>query len=117
MSITHWFASVVVLAFVSTAAPAAERPEPPKPTSRTVRNIEGWNVRVDDRLLRAPNKELGVRVLKALEAKLADIKAVVPPIRLEKLQGFAIVLDLSHGFCRSRSSVRWRSPRPKAACW
>jgi hypothetical protein len=89
---------MVALVLMSiTNAPAAERPEPPKPTSRTVRNIEGWTVRVDDRLLRAPNKELGVRVLKALEAKLADIEAVVPPIRLEKLQGFAIVLDLSHG--------------------
>ena len=33
--------------------PAAEPPDPPKPVSHSVRKIEGWTVRVDDRLLRA----------------------------------------------------------------
>ena len=30
---------------------AAQEPEPPKPASRTTRQIEGWTVRVDNRLL------------------------------------------------------------------
>ena len=52
---------------------------------------------MDDRLLCAPNERLGVRVLKNLEARLADINAVVPPDKLEKLHAVTIVLDLSHG--------------------
>lgn len=76
---------------------AGEKPEPPRPTSRTSRKIDGWTLRVDDRLLQPPNRELGVRILKAPEAKLADIKAVVQADRLAKLQAVTIVLDLSHG--------------------
>jgi len=69
----------------------------PKPTSRSVRVIEGWTVRVDDRLLQPPDAELGTRILKNLEARLSDITAVVRPHCLAKLQGVTIVLDLSHG--------------------
>jgi hypothetical protein len=74
-----------------------EKPELPKPTSRSVKKIEGWTVRIDDRLLKAPDEELGTRALRFLEGKLADIKAVVPQDRVEKLQGVTIVLDLTHG--------------------
>jgi len=79
------------------SVPAEEKADPPKPASHTVRKIEGWAVRVDDRLLQPPHEKLGVRVLKALAAKLADINAVVRPDRLEKLHAFTIVLDMSHG--------------------
>jgi hypothetical protein len=75
----------------------AEGPELPKPASHTVRKIEGWTVRVDDRFLQPPNEELGVRVLKALEAKLANITRVFQPDRLAKLQNVTIVLDLTYG--------------------
>jgi hypothetical protein len=78
-------------------APAKEKAEPPKPTSHTVRKLEGWTVRVDDRLLRPPDDELGRRALRFLENKLADIEAVVPEDRLKKLQAVTIVLDLTHG--------------------
>lgn len=80
---------------------AAARPEPPKPTSHTVRNIEGWTVRVDDRLLAPPNDVLGLRALRFLEYKLSDIKAVVAAEPLAKLQAVTLVLDLSHGKLRS----------------
>jgi hypothetical protein len=79
----------------------AEGPESPKPASHTVRKIEGWTVRVDDRFLQPPNEELGVRVLKALEAKLANITRVVQPDRLAKLQAVTIVLDMTHGKLRA----------------
>ena len=92
---------VSLLAFGSLAladAPAPkDKPEPPKPTSRTVKNVEGWTVRVDDRLLKEPEDELGRKALRFLEAKLADIKVVVPGDRVEKLQRVTIVLDLTHG--------------------
>jgi hypothetical protein len=67
------------------------------PPSRTARDLEGWTVRVDDRLLTTPNEELGKRALRFLENKLADIKAVVPADRLKKLQAVVIVLDLNCG--------------------
>lgn len=78
-------------------APPPHKPLPPKPTSYTVRKLEGWSIRVDDRLLATPNDELGTRALRFLEAKLADIKVVVPADKLTKLQAVTIVLDLTHG--------------------
>jgi len=89
---------------------AADKQEPSKPTSHTARKIEGWTIRVDDRLLQGRDEELGVRVLKALEAKLADINSVVSRDRLEKLHAVTIVLDLSHGKLDSMQyhpSVEW----------
>lgn len=86
---------LALLAFGS--VPAAYAAEPPKPTSRTVKVIEGWTVRVDDRLLKAPDDELGTRALRFLENKLSDIKAVVSADKLKKLQTVTIVLDLTHG--------------------
>jgi hypothetical protein len=76
---------------------AEDKVEPSKPTSRTVREIKGWTVRVDDRLLAAPDQELGGRALALLEAKLADIILVVPSDRVAALKRVPIVLDLSHG--------------------
>ncbi len=72
---------------LSLALPGAEeKPEPAKPVSRTDRVIEGWTVRIDDRLLQPPEVERGKRILKVLEAKLMDIAAVVQADRLEKLR-------------------------------
>jgi hypothetical protein len=76
---------------------AADRPDLSRPTSRSIKKIEGWTVRVDDRLLTAPNDELGLRSLRFLEARLSDIKAVVPADKVKKLQTVTIVLDLTHG--------------------
>ena len=71
--------------------------ETAKPAAHTERNLEGWRVRVDDRLLKEPSDELGKRALRFLENKLADIKAVVPADKVKQLQKVTIVLDLSHG--------------------
>jgi hypothetical protein len=79
----------------------AAEAEPAKPASHTDRDVEGWTVRIDDRLLRAPDDALGARALRFLEAKLADIKIVVPADKVKKLQTVVIVLDLSHGKLRS----------------
>ena len=86
-----------LLAQATVSASAADRTEPAKPTSRTSRQIEGWTVRVDDRLLQSPNEALGQRALKMLESKLTDITYVMPPEPLAKLRTVTIVLDLSHG--------------------
>ena len=71
--------------------------EPVKPTAHVTRNLEGWTVRVDQRLLEVPNEALGKRALRFLENKLFDITVVVPSDRLRKLQAVTIVLDLTHG--------------------
>ncbi len=69
-----------------------------QPSSRSVRNIEGWQVRVDNRLLgESPDSPTGTRALRFLEAKLVEIKAVIPAERLKDLQEVTIVLDRNCG--------------------
>ena len=67
------------------------------PTAHTTRNIEGWTVRVDDRLLKGEHAAAGVRALKLLEARLVAITVVVPEKSLAKLRTISIQLDQSHG--------------------
>jgi hypothetical protein len=71
--------------------------EPPKPTARQECTLAGWTVRIDERLLSGPDKELGQRATKLLEARLTDIVMVVAPDRLTELRKVPIVLDLTHG--------------------
>jgi hypothetical protein len=81
-----------------------------KPSARVTKNIAGWTVRVDTRLLTPPNAELGERTLKFLEAKLIDITYVVPKERLVDLQKVTIVVDLNCGKLNSiqyHPSVGW----------
>jgi len=78
-------------------APAPKKEALPRPTSYTVKSIEGWTVRVDDRLFMAPDDEAGRKALRFLEYRLADIKIVVPADKVKKLQAVTIVLDLNNG--------------------
>lgn len=75
--------------------------DPSHPTSHTTRELEGWTIRLDDRLLEKENAELCRKALRFLENKLADIKVVVPADRVARLQKVVIVLDLEHGKLRS----------------
>lgn len=79
------------------AAPSLRAADTPQPTSHTDRKVEGWTIRVDDRLLKGPDTELGAKALKFLEHKLSDIKVVVPADKVAKLQQVVIVLDLTCG--------------------
>jgi len=97
----HVLALVAITCAWCANAWAAAEPEAPKPASQTARNIQGWTVRVDERLLQPPHDELGARALGLLEAKLVDITYVVNADRLAKLQAVTLVLDLSHGKLRS----------------
>ncbi len=91
------FLVLVIFLLITPCLHAAEKPEPPKPTTRATRVIEGWTVRIDDRLLQPPNEALGAQALKQLEASLADIRGVVAADRLARLQNVGIVLDFTHG--------------------
>ncbi len=93
--------TVLLLPLLLATLQAADEALPAKPVAHTVRNVEGWTVRVDDRLLTPPHDGEGMRALRFLENKLADIKAVVAPEPLARLQAVTIVLDLSHGKLRS----------------
>jgi len=84
-----------VLALIASGL-RAESPKP-QPTSHTDRKVEGWTIRVDERLLKGSDAELGAKALKFLEHKLSDIKVVVPTDKVAKLQAVVIVLDLTCG--------------------
>ncbi len=73
---------------------------PALPTAHTTRDIEGWSVRVDDRLLKGEGAVLGERAVKLLTARLVAITVVVPEKALAKLREITIELDLDYGDLR-----------------
>ena len=86
------------------ASRAADKPDkaaPPKPTSHTKRTIEGWPVRIDDRLLEGENAALGKQAIGLLEAQLRGVALVVPADKVKRLRQVTIWLDLTHGKLRS----------------
>ena len=88
---------IVVFSLLKPMVIYCQTNEPPKPTSRVTKNMFGWTVRIDTRLLQSLNTELGERALKFLESKLMDITYVVPEPRLSELKSVTIVIDLTHG--------------------
>ncbi len=86
---------IPLFTLIAHAAFAGEKP--PIPTAHTTRNIEGWTVRVDDRLLKGDGAALGERALKLLGARLVAITIVVPEKALAKLRAATIQLDLDYG--------------------
>jgi hypothetical protein len=73
---------------------AADRPGLPQ--AHTDRKIEGWTIRVDDRLLKNEAAAQGERALKLLNARLVAITMVVPEPALTKLRTITIQLDLDY---------------------
>ena len=91
---------LVVLALAPVRADDKVPVEIPKrslPQSHTIRDVEGWRVRVDDRLLTGENTALGARALKVVEAKLVLITLVMPEKPLAELRKINIQLDLDYG--------------------
>jgi hypothetical protein len=90
------------MSFAQHASAAGAAPEaPPLPASHATRQIEGWTVRVDQRLLNGDGAPLGERAIKLLTARLVGIAVVVPEDKLAKLRDVPIQLDLTHGALRS----------------
>ena len=93
-------ASVIILShLLANPAASAEAPGnvPPLPTSHTTRQVDGWTVRVDDRLLEGDGAALGGRAIQLLTARLVAISVVVPEAKLAMLREVVIQLDLTHG--------------------
>ena len=68
-----------------------------QPTSHTTRNVEGWEVHVDDRLLQGRDAEVGQRALHLLADCLYEITLEMQADRLHRLQQVPIWLDRTHG--------------------
>lgn len=87
------------LCLVFLVAPTGARAaSPDQPAARTDRSIEGFQVRVDERLLPGgTDDDMGRAALAFLAAKLADVRIVVPPDKLDRLRRVTIVLDRSCG--------------------
>ncbi|PQO35706.1 metallopeptidase [Blastopirellula marina] len=96
MNKTIVFTQLLMLVFL-TAGQLLAKDSPALPASHTIRNVEGWNVRVDDRLLTGEHKDKGERALKLLTARLVAIDVVMPEASLEKIRQVVIQLDLDYG--------------------
>jgi hypothetical protein len=86
-----------LISFALLSFPALAAEKMPLPTAHTAREIEGWTVRVDDRLLKGDGAAVGERALKLLEARLVAIATVVPEKSLAKLREITIQLDRNYG--------------------
>lgn len=97
---------VILLHFSCPLLPAAEADKkeslskPSLPTAYTIRQVEGWNVRLDDRLLQGGNAATGEKALSLLAARLVAITIVVPEVALAKLRSVTIQMDLEYGELR-----------------
>jgi hypothetical protein len=89
--------SLLLLFFLSLAAISFRAHSAELPTKHTLREIEGWSVRVDDRLLSGEGANNGERAVKLLTARLVAITIVVPEPALSNLRAVVIQLDLDYG--------------------
>ena len=83
--------------FIALVATTFAADKPALPTAYTNRDLEGWNIRVDNRLLTGDSTDLGTRALKVLDARLVAVSLVVPEKALAKLRTVTIQLDLDYG--------------------
>ena len=108
---TTIFSAAAFLSFMSLPC-AGEVPalRPGVPTAHTLCLIEGWTVRVDDRLLKGEDAALGERALKLLTARLVAITTVVPEKALTGLRAVKIELDLDYpglGYMQYHPDAGW----------
>jgi hypothetical protein len=92
----NWAVGICVLCCGALAVTAADS-KTPKPEKHVERNIEGWTVHVDSRLLEGDAAPLGREALDLLDRRLADIKLALPQDKIERLQKVPIWLDRTHG--------------------
>jgi hypothetical protein len=76
---------------------AAESKKLDRPEAHERRELEGWTVWLDARLVAAPHDDLGKRSLRLLGDRLYEIAMITPADRLAKLRAVPIWLDLNHG--------------------
>ena len=92
------------------AFPLSAKDPPAKPTEHTKRDIEGWTVQVDNRLLAKEDEALGKQAIGLLEAHLRMVALVLPEDKVKRLRKVPIWLDLTHGSLVSpqyHPSIEW----------
>lgn len=90
-------ASLLPFLFLLSADLSQPAPEPAKPTAHEVRDIEGWTVHVDTRVLASHTQEVFSGPLQILQRRLADVRLVLPAASVARLQQVPIWLDATHG--------------------
>lgn len=91
----------LLLPVILVSSGLSQKSAPPKPTSHTIRTIEGWKVRVDDRLLSGPDALLGKQALRMLSNQLFNITLALPEPRLKALRKVMIEMDQTCGELKS----------------
>ena len=86
-----WIFAFVV---VSSLLHAEEKSKKPAFYDPIEKEIEGWTIKVEPKLLEPENKEVADQALKALANHLQRVKYIVPPKRVEELQALPIWLEL-----------------------
>jgi hypothetical protein len=86
--------ALVVLAVAAGAGPARAAYDPTD--AYVPRTVEGWTVRVHQKLLAPEQRELCDRTLRLLENQLYRITRVVPTAALAELRKFPIWVELNH---------------------
>jgi hypothetical protein len=84
-------------AFCAQSSEKAEKEVPPLPVAHETQEIEGWTVRVDARLLEEKNADVRKQALRVLSNMLFELKVVVNPEKVKRLQQVPIQLDQTHG--------------------
>ncbi len=102
MNMNFRFLLSLAVPFFAVASAVAKEPitEIPKhnlPTKHTTRDIAGWKVRIDDRLLAGEHAALGARALSVLESKLVLITLVMPEKQLADMRKVLIQVDQNYG--------------------
>ncbi|HVJ83368.1 MAG TPA: metallopeptidase [Planctomycetia bacterium] len=95
----------------------APKPDP-NPAAHETRDVEGWTVRIDRRLLAGEEAALGAKAVAILRGQLLLVGMMLPADRLAKLRGVPIQLDLSCGDLKSAQyhpSLGWLRERGYAA--
>ena len=83
----------LLLTFASAAVPT---PATAETADRIEKNIEGWRVSVDPKILSAENADIGNEALKALANHLQRVRYIVPEDRVRQLQKLPIWIDWDH---------------------
>jgi hypothetical protein len=107
-----WLLSVACVVLL--AAHTVDAGPPPKEEAKgaiehCVRQVEGWSVHVDKRLLGEEHGSVGRKALRILGEQLFRIAEVVPEDRVAKLREVPIWLDLDHplGNLQYHPSAGW----------
>ena len=100
--------ALVAVTFVSTPSLMGQTETAPRIRHQR-RDIQGWPVEVDTRLLDQQHKALGTRVLELLGAELLEIATTVPAPRVRQLRTIRIVVDLDHplNVAQYHPNVQW----------